>query len=215
MLIEAPDLSVIHTWFDLLLEKVYPLEFPTGWWQSGLVNEQRNQWHARINRHLMETLVVTPLDRDLSASHGRADHVQLIPYLFHVTLPDCAEQDLIQLPLIGKAGNAESFFNLLNHLAQDLQHDLNMTPVQADLFLRHHLVLWYLMIQFNRDEKFGRDFFQTHYSVDLMQTFFPTLTGSQAQRFYYWGILKFRPDGNLIHWETADNFKQYLDMFCD
>jgi hypothetical protein len=214
MLVESPRSETIFALFDQLLEKVYPEDFSTGWWCGQIHQDILEHIHVNISKILCNLMIHPPFNS--SPIHTiSSKKIRVLPYQFFYKSEESSESERITLPLLVFDIDPEICIEILNRIPRNLQQQFGISMQQSQILLHFHLIIATLMLKFEQNEKYGKDFFTTLYAAELLESSLTTLTPLQARRFYYWGILNFQVSEDLMYWLTPDAFLNYLNKFRD
>jgi hypothetical protein len=212
----VPHVLLIFDAFDHLLQYISPDLFPMEWWLSSDSKNMRLEMHYEIIELFNENGLHFPIE---NFRDGALQHVKLYSHSVYFHCCDFDEASHFAIPLFywsnGRTVQTEPLGNLVKHITNIIQQKYSLSSDQAFHFTEHHLIMTYLIQQFSRNEKWGADFFTNDYPILLLQNAFKELNPIQAQRFYYWGILRFRVSDQIDYWISPDAFKNYLEMFKD
>ena len=200
MLVE-PKIWELYTAFDLMLVHLYPNLF------TDQLMTSPDFMHTLEDSHrILQSILPWSLECDHSFSIHQGESVGE-RYKIHEISPDMLEVDIITIPCL------QDDMDAVQPELVGLQTHLGFSDLQFRRFLDFHIAVSSLLLEFALHEKDGRDFFHTFYALELLRQFLPPLTHQQAQRFFYWGILKFRCSEDLHHWLTMEDFRTYLNKF--
>jgi len=206
----VPTRSQIHIAFDSLLNVLYPQLFPMKIEvDSAELTEQWSLVHEMIDKHL-------PIE-PINAIESIQNHV--IYVRIRVFLADFEKEEYIDIPCRFKSLKEKIIINEPITIAQLVPFvqipPLQFSPEQLMKIIELHLAVDRLMVEFDRELKHGRLFFQSAQSLELLITYLPKCTYNQGMRFFYWGILKFCWDRDLDIWLNEEQFREFLSKLND